>query len=88
MSKTILLAVDAQHYAPEATELARELAKDAGDQVRRPCMCMSSRPGDSAGYGSTAWRARRSRRPPPWKPPSQSPAEALGPADPAKAGPA
>jgi hypothetical protein len=36
MSKTILLAVDAQHYAPEATELARELAKDAGDQVRRP----------------------------------------------------
>jgi len=33
MSKTVLLAVDAQHYAPEATEFARELAQDASGQV-------------------------------------------------------
>jgi nucleotide-binding universal stress UspA family protein len=33
MSKTILLAVDAQHYAPEATEMARELSQDTGDNV-------------------------------------------------------
>jgi nucleotide-binding universal stress UspA family protein len=33
MNKTILLAVDAQHYAPEATELVRELSQDAGGKV-------------------------------------------------------
>jgi hypothetical protein len=33
VSTTILLAVDAQHYAPEATELARELSRAAGAKV-------------------------------------------------------
>src|SRR5450432_1758445 len=33
MSKTVLLAVDAQHYAPEATELARQLSHDTGDEI-------------------------------------------------------
>ena len=33
MSKTILLAVDALHYAPEATDMARELSQDTGDHV-------------------------------------------------------
>jgi universal stress protein A len=33
MSKTILLAVDAQHYAPEAAELARQLCRDTGDEI-------------------------------------------------------
>jgi nucleotide-binding universal stress UspA family protein len=33
MSTTILLAVDVQHYAPEATELARELSQGTAGQV-------------------------------------------------------
>ncbi len=33
MSTTILLAVDATHYAPEATELAGELSQGTGGQV-------------------------------------------------------
>jgi hypothetical protein len=33
VSTTILLAVDVQHYAPEATGLARELSQDAGGKV-------------------------------------------------------
>jgi nucleotide-binding universal stress UspA family protein len=30
---TILLGVDAQHYAPEATELVRDLARATGDKI-------------------------------------------------------
>jgi nucleotide-binding universal stress UspA family protein len=33
MRKTILLGVDARHYTPEATELARELSHDTGDKI-------------------------------------------------------
>lgn len=33
MSNIILLAVDAQHYAPEAAELARQLGHDTGDEM-------------------------------------------------------
>jgi len=36
MSNTILLAVDAQHYAPEAAELARQLGHDTGERDVRP----------------------------------------------------
>ncbi len=30
---TILLGVDAQHYAPEATALARDLCRATGDKI-------------------------------------------------------
>jgi len=33
MKKTILLAVDAKHHVPAATELTRELSSDTGDRV-------------------------------------------------------
>ena len=33
MKKTILLAVDAKHHVPAATELTRELCRDTGDRV-------------------------------------------------------
>jgi nucleotide-binding universal stress UspA family protein len=33
MSKVILLAVDARHYAPESVVQARELAGDTGDKI-------------------------------------------------------
>jgi nucleotide-binding universal stress UspA family protein len=33
MGKNILLSVDALHYAPEATEIAKELWRDADDKI-------------------------------------------------------
>lgn len=33
MAKNILLTVDALHYAPEATQMARELCQDAEDKI-------------------------------------------------------
>jgi len=33
MTRKILLGVDARHYAPEATEMARDLCHDSQDKI-------------------------------------------------------